>query len=72
MSDQQQYGLLPSLMQGGGVNRETAAKYRYLVRTDSVSHTADIHLPDAKIALRNSPEGRTTGGRCNSGLRIQR
>ena len=29
MSDQQQYGLLPSLMQGG-VNRETAAKYRYL------------------------------------------
>ncbi|MCL5636864.1 DUF5431 family protein [Enterobacter hormaechei] len=37
-----------------------------------MSHTADIHLPDAKIALRNSPEGRTTGGRCNSGLRIQR
>nr|WP_255249160.1 DUF5431 family protein [Enterobacter hormaechei] len=24
------------------------------------------------MALRNSPEGRTTGGRCNSGLRIQR
>nr|WP_255248782.1 MULTISPECIES: DUF5431 family protein [Enterobacteriaceae] len=22
--------------------------------------------------MRNSPEGRTTGGRCNSGLRIQR
>ena len=71
MSDQQQYGLLPCLMQGG-VNHETAAKYRYLVRTDSVSHTADIHFPYAKIALRNSPEGRTTGGRCNSGLRIQR
>lgn len=55
MSDQQQYGLLPCLMQGG-VNHETAAKYRYLVRTDSVSHTADIHFPYAKIALRNSPE----------------
>jgi len=71
MSSQQQYGLLPCLMQGG-VTHETAAKYRYLVRTDSVSHAVDIHLPDAEIALRNPPQGWTTGGRCNSGLRIQR
>jgi len=71
MSHQHQYGLLPCVMQGG-VTHETAAKYPVVVRTDSVSHTADIHLPDAEIALRNSPEGRTTGGRCNYGLRIQR
>ena len=70
MSDQQQYGLLPSLMQGG-VNRETAAKYRYLVRTHSVSHTVDIHIPDTEIALRNPVEGRAAGGRCRSGLRIR-
>nr|WP_236732505.1 MULTISPECIES: DUF5431 family protein [Enterobacteriaceae] len=50
---------------------ETAAKYRYLVRTDSVSHTAGIHLPDEEIALRNPPEGRKTGGRCRTCLRIQ-
>ncbi|MCD2483641.1 DUF5431 family protein [Enterobacter kobei] len=50
---------------------ETAAKYRYLVRTDSVSHTAGIHLPDAEIALRNSLKGRKTGGRCRASLRIR-
>lgn len=71
MSQQHQYGLLPCVMQGG-VTHETAAKYLVVVRTDSVFHTTHIHLPDAEIALRNPPEGRRTGGRCNSGLRIQR
>ncbi len=70
MSDQQQYGLLPCLMQGG-VNHETAAKYRYLVRTHSVSHTADIHLPDAEIALRNPVQGHEQGGGSFYGLRIR-
>lgn len=48
MSSQHQYGLLPCNMQGG-VNHETAAKRPYLVRIDSVSHTADIHIlnPDS-------------------------
>ncbi|WP_327062119.1 DUF5431 family protein [Leclercia adecarboxylata] len=41
------------------------------MRTDSVSHTAGIHLPDEEIALRNPPEGRKTGGRCRTCLRIQ-
>ena len=71
MLEQHQDSLLPRVTQGEE-GHETATKYPALVRINSVSHTADIHLPDAKIALRNSPEGRTTGGRCNSGLRIQR
>ncbi|MDM9077790.1 DUF5431 family protein [Enterobacter roggenkampii] len=41
------------------------------MRTDSVSHTAGIHLPDAEIALRNSLKGRKTGGRCRASLRIR-
>ncbi|EPN6628401.1 DUF5431 family protein [Raoultella ornithinolytica] len=31
----------------GGVIHETAAKYPVMVRIDSVSHTAGIHLPDS-------------------------
>ncbi|MEY8712222.1 DUF5431 family protein [Mangrovibacter phragmitis] len=30
---------------------ETAATARYLVLTDSVSHTAGIHLPDPEVTL---------------------
>jgi len=40
---------------------ETAAKYRYLVRTHSVFRAVDIHLPDPEIALRNPVEGRGNG-----------
>ena len=71
MPRQHQDSLLAAVRQGEE-GHETTAKHPAVVRINSVSHTADIHLPDAKIALRNSPEGRTTGGRCNSGLRIQR
>jgi Family of unknown function (DUF5431) len=71
MSDQHQYGLLPCIMQGG-VNHETAAKRPYLVRIDSVSHAADIHLPDPDSFMRGSTKGWRQGGRCGSGLRIQR
>ncbi|MEG6380099.1 DUF5431 family protein [Enterobacter hormaechei] len=41
------------------------------MRTHSVSHTVDIHIPDTEIALRNPVEGRATGGRCRACLRIQ-
>ncbi len=44
MSDQQQYGLLPCLMQGG-VNHETTGKRPYLVRINRVLHVVNIHLP---------------------------
>ena len=43
MSDQQQYGLLPCLMQGG-VNHETAAKRPYLVRINRVFNAVNIHI----------------------------
>ncbi|MGP8592110.1 DUF5431 family protein [Salmonella enterica subsp. enterica serovar Typhimurium] len=34
-----------------------------------MSHTADIHIPDPEIAVRNPVPGRRQGGRCVSGLR---
>jgi len=37
----------------GEVSYETAAKRPDLVRINSVSHTADIHIPDPEIAVRN-------------------
>ncbi|WP_367890317.1 MULTISPECIES: DUF5431 family protein [Kosakonia] len=36
-----------------------------------MSHTADIHLADAKIALRNSLQRRKQGGGRFNGLRIR-
>lgn len=48
---------------------ETAAKRPYLVRINSVPHTADIHLPDPEIALRNPLQGRNKGDRCIFSLR---
>jgi hypothetical protein len=71
MSSQHQYGLLPCIMQGG-VNHETAAKRPYLVRINSVFHTTDIHIPYPNSLMRDSAKGRKQGGRCGSGLRIQR
>ncbi|MDU7831901.1 DUF5431 family protein (plasmid) [Enterobacter hormaechei] len=38
---------------------------------DSVSHTADIHLPDTEIALRNPVQGHEQGGGGFYGLRIR-
>jgi hypothetical protein len=70
MSRQHQDSFLPRSAQGEE-GYETAAKYRCLVRINSVPHTADIHLPHPKIALRNSFKGWTTGGRCRTCLRIQ-
>lgn len=71
MPNQLQYGLLPCILQGG-VNHETAAKRPYLVRIDSVSHTTDIHSPDPGSFMRGPTKGWRQGGRCSSGLRIQR
>ncbi|MFZ5192327.1 DUF5431 family protein [Enterobacter roggenkampii] len=36
-----------------------------------MSHTADIHLPDAEIALRNPVQGHEQGGGGFHGLRIR-
>ena len=70
MPRQHQDSLLDAARQGEE-GHETAAKSRYLVCADSVFNTAGIHIPDPKIALRNQAEGRRTGGRCNTGLRIR-
>ena len=70
MPRQHQISRLPAERQGE-VSYETAAKFCYLVCTDSVSHTVNIHIPYPEVALRNPAEGRRTGGRCRSGLRIR-
>ncbi|MDQ2339464.1 DUF5431 family protein [Enterobacter soli] len=41
------------------------------MRINRVFNTLNIHIPHPKIALRNPAEGRRTGGRCRSGLRIR-
>ena len=53
------------------VRHETATKHSALVRINSVSHTADIHLPDTEIALRNPIQGHEQGGGSFYGLRIR-
>jgi len=70
MPRQHQISRLPAERQGE-VSYETAAKYCYLVRINRVFNTLNIHIPHPKIALRNPAEGRRTGGRCRSGLRIR-
>ncbi|MCU3033376.1 FlmC family protein [Enterobacter hormaechei subsp. hoffmannii] len=55
----------------GEEGHETAAKHPALVRINSVSHTADIHLPDTEIALRNPVQGHGQGGGGFYGLRIR-
>lgn len=47
---------------------ETARKFPYLVHINRVFHTVDIHLADAKIAVRNSLQGRIQGGGGFDGL----
>ena len=70
MPRQHQDSLLPRFAQGEE-GHETAAKHPALVCIDSVSHTADIHLPDPEIALRNSLQGHEQGGGGFYGLRIR-
>jgi len=70
MSRQHQDSFLPRSAQGEE-GYETAAKHPYLVCINSVPHTADIHLPDSEIALRNPLPGRNKGGCGFSRLRIQ-
>ena len=50
MTRHQQISRLPAERQGE-VSYETATKYPALVRVNSVSHTADIHLPHPEITL---------------------
>ena len=70
MTRHQQNSLLVVARQGEE-GHETAAKHPALVCIDSVSHTADIHLPDPEIALRNSLQGHEQGGGGFYGLRIR-
>lgn len=70
MPRQHQISRLPAERQGE-VSYETATKYPALVCVNSVSHTADIHLPDTKIALRNPLQGHEQGGGGFYGLRIR-
>lgn len=70
MPRQHQISRLPAERQGEE-GHETATKYPALVRINSVSHTADIHLPDPQIALRNPVQGHEQGGGGFHGLRIR-
>lgn len=70
MPEQHQISRLPAERQGE-VSYETATKHPALVCVDSVSHTADIHLPDTEIALRNPVQGHEQGGGGFYGLRIR-
>ena len=70
MPRQHQDSLLDAARQGEE-GHETAAKHPSLVRINSVSHTAGIHLPDTEIALRNSLQGHEQGGGSFYGLRIR-
>lgn len=70
MLRQHQDSLLPAARQGEE-GHEDATQRPYLVRINSVPHTADIHSPDTEIALRNSVPGRKQGGGGFHGLRIR-
>lgn len=66
----QQSSLLAAARQGEE-GCETTTKYPDLVCIDSVSSTADIHLPDPEVALRNPLQGHEQGGGGFHGLRIR-
>lgn len=70
MPRQHQDSLLDAARQGEE-GHETAAKHHALVRINSVSHSADIHLPHTEIALRNPVQGHDQGGGSFYGLRIR-
>nr|WP_262362160.1 FlmC family protein [Klebsiella oxytoca] len=55
----------------GEEGHETTAKHSARVRINSVSHTADIHLPDPEVTLRNPVQRYEQGGGGFYGLRIR-
>lgn len=71
MPRQHQISRLPARWQGE-VSYETAAKFCYLVHAYSVFNTINIHIPYPVTLMRVPAKGWGQGGRCNSGLRIQR
>lgn len=70
MPRQQQDSLLPAVRQGAE-GHETATQSPYLVRIFSVHHATDIHIYDAKIAVRNPLQRRSKGGGGFNGLRVR-
>lgn len=70
MSRQHQSSRLPAVRQGEE-GYEATTELFHLVRINCVSHALDIHLADAKIALRNSLQRRKQGGGRFNGLRIR-
>jgi len=70
MPRQHQISRLPAKWQGEE-GHETAAKRPYLVRINRVFNAVNIHIPDAKFALRIEAKGRRQGGGCGHGLRIR-
>jgi len=69
MSRQHQSSLFPAARQGEGY--EATTELFHLVRINRVFNAVDIHLADAKVALRNSLQGRKQGGGRFNGLRIR-
>ncbi|MGY6031860.1 FlmC-like protein (plasmid) [Phytobacter sp. AG2a] len=70
MTRHQQISRLPAVRQGE-VSYEGTTELFHLVCLDRVYHAPDIHLADAKIALRNSLQRRKQGGGRFNGLRIR-
>ena len=70
MHQQHQSSRLPAARQGEE-GYETATERSHLVRINCVFNTVDIHLADAKIAVRNPLQRREQGGGCFDGLRIR-
>lgn len=70
MSRQHQDSLLPAVRQGVE-GHETAAQFPYRVRINSVLNAADIHIPDAEIAVRDPLPGRSKGVGGVPGLRVR-
>jgi len=70
MSRQHQSSRLPAERQGEE-GYEATTELFHLVRINRVFNAVDIHLADAKVALRNSLQGRKQGGGRFNGLRIR-
>ena len=70
MPRQHQSSHLPAARQGEE-GYEAAMECSHLVRIDCVFNAVDIHLADAKIAVRNPLQRREQGGGCFNGLRIR-
>ncbi len=61
MHQQHQDSPLPAARQGA-TGYETATQYPYLVHINRVFHNVNIHLADAKVAVRNSLQRWRQGG----------